>query len=70
MDTVRFGTTGLKVSRLCLGCMSYGGPDPRWTWALDEEDSRASIKHALEFTADEIKHLEEPYRPRPVAGHA
>lgn len=49
MDTVRFGTTGLKVSRLCLGCMSYGGPDPRWTWALDEEGSRASIKHALEL---------------------
>ena len=26
MDYVRLGTTGLKVSRLCLGCMSYGSP--------------------------------------------
>ena len=35
MDYVRFGTTGLHVSRLCLGCMTYG--DPAWReWVLDE----------------------------------
>jgi len=49
MDYTRLGSTGLKVSRLCLGCMSYGGPDPRWTWALDEADTRQSIKRALEL---------------------
>jgi aryl-alcohol dehydrogenase-like predicted oxidoreductase len=39
----------MKVSRICLGCMSYGGPTERWPWALDEETSRPFIKHALEL---------------------
>ena len=49
MEYVRFGSTGLKVSRICLGCMSYGGPTERWPWALDEDQSRPFIKHALEL---------------------
>ncbi|MDZ4361421.1 MAG: aldo/keto reductase, partial [Variovorax sp.] len=41
MDYVRLGRTGLKVSRLCLGCMTYGEPQ-RGTheWTLPEEASR------------------------------
>ncbi|HWQ11335.1 MAG TPA: aldo/keto reductase [Roseiflexaceae bacterium] len=49
MEYVRFGNTGMKVSRICLGCMSYGGPNERWPWALDEETSRPFIKRALEL---------------------
>ncbi len=49
MEYVRFGSTGMKVSRVCLGCMSYGGPTERWPWALDEETSRPFIKRALEL---------------------
>ena len=49
MEYVRLGSTGMKVSRICLGCMSYGGPNERWPWALDEETSRPFIKQALEF---------------------
>ena len=49
MEYVRFGSTGMKVSRICLGCMSYGGPNERWKWALDEETSRPFIKRALEL---------------------
>jgi len=49
MEYVRFGSTGMKVSRICLGCMSYGGPNERWPWALDEEHSRPYIQHALEM---------------------
>jgi 1-deoxyxylulose-5-phosphate synthase len=49
MEYVRFGSTGMKVSRICLGCMSYGGPSERWPWALDEETSRPFIKRALEL---------------------
>lgn len=43
------GKTDLKVSRLCLGCMTFGEPD-RGThaWTLPEESSRLIIKHALE----------------------
>ena len=49
MEYIRLGSTGLKVSRICLGCMSYGGPNERWPWALDEEHSRPFIKRALEL---------------------
>jgi aryl-alcohol dehydrogenase-like predicted oxidoreductase len=49
MDYVNLGKTGLKVSRLCLGCMSYGTPGQgTQSWALGEEDSRPFIKRALE----------------------
>jgi len=49
MEYVRFGSTGLKVSRICLGCMSYGGPSEGWPWALDEKQSRTFIQRALEL---------------------
>ena len=49
MEYVRFGSTGMKVSRICLGCMSYGGPTERWPWALDEAQSRPFIQRALEL---------------------
>jgi 1-deoxyxylulose-5-phosphate synthase len=47
MDYVRLGKTGLKVSRLCLGCMTYGTPDWR-PWVLDEEASRPFFRRAIE----------------------
>ncbi len=49
MEYVRFGNTGMKVSRLCLGTMTYGKPNDRWPWALNEEQSRPFIKKALEL---------------------
>jgi aryl-alcohol dehydrogenase-like predicted oxidoreductase len=49
MEYDRFGSTGMKVSPICLGCMSYGGPAERWPWALDEEHSLPFIQRALEL---------------------
>jgi 1-deoxyxylulose-5-phosphate synthase len=49
MEYVRFGTTGIKVSRICLGCMSYGEPSEQRPWALSEEQSRPFIQRALEM---------------------
>jgi aryl-alcohol dehydrogenase-like predicted oxidoreductase len=49
MDYVRFGNTGMIVSRICLGTMTYGQPTERWPWALNEEQSRPFIKRALEL---------------------
>ena len=49
MQYTRFGNTGMKVSRLCLGTMTYGKPTERWPWALNEEESRPFIKKALEL---------------------
>ncbi len=47
MDYIRLGNTGLKVSRLCLGAMTYGTPEWR-PWILDEATSRPFIRRALE----------------------
>jgi aryl-alcohol dehydrogenase-like predicted oxidoreductase len=47
MDYVRLGSTGLRVSRLCLGTMTYGTPAWR-PWVLDERTSRPFLKHAVE----------------------
>ncbi len=49
MDYVKLGKTGLDVSRICLGCMSYGIPERgNHSWTLNEEQSRPFIKQALE----------------------
>ena len=48
MEQVRLGNTGLKVSRICLGTMTYGSP--KWRdWVMEEEASRPFIKRALEM---------------------
>jgi aryl-alcohol dehydrogenase-like predicted oxidoreductase len=50
MDYVKLGRTGLEVSRLCLGCMSFGEPDRGGhQWTLPEEPSRAVIRKALDL---------------------
>ena len=49
MDYVNLGRTGLKVSRLCLGCMSFGDPKAgTHKWSLNEEQSRPYFKAALD----------------------
>src|SRR5258708_15853773 len=48
MQYTNLGSTGLKVSRICLGAMTYGSK--RWReWVLEEEESRPFIKRALEL---------------------
>jgi hypothetical protein len=51
MEYVRLGKTGLKVSRIALGCMSYG--DPKSTsahlWSLDDEDAQPFFRQAVEL---------------------
>jgi 1-deoxyxylulose-5-phosphate synthase len=48
VEKVRLGNTGLKVSRICLGTMTYG--DPKWRdWVLDEAASRPFLQRALEI---------------------
>ena len=49
MDYINLGKTGLQVSRLCLGCMTYGIPERgNHLWTLNEEESRPFIHKALE----------------------
>src|SRR5512138_3198034 len=47
MEYVTFGSTGMKVSRLCLGMMTYGSK--KWReWILDEKEARPFMQRALE----------------------
>lgn len=74
MDYVKFGNTGLDVSRICLGCMSFGEALPEWhQWVLNEERSREIIKRALElginFLIQPIFTQTAPVRNSP-AGHS
>jgi 1-deoxyxylulose-5-phosphate synthase len=48
MQYTRLGSTGLKVSRICLGMMTYGTPQWR-PWVMDEASSRPVVKHAVEL---------------------
>jgi 1-deoxyxylulose-5-phosphate synthase len=47
MDHVNLGTTGLRVSRICLGMMSYGKHESR-AWALDEAEAEPIVRRAVE----------------------
>ena len=50
MDYIRLGNSGLKVSRICLGCMTYGVPGRgSHPWTLEEQESRPYIARALEL---------------------
>ncbi|MEQ1755553.1 MAG: aldo/keto reductase [Micropepsaceae bacterium] len=48
MEYIRLGKTGLKVSRLCLGCMTYGSPTWR-DWIMDETSARPYFKQAIDL---------------------
>ena len=50
MQYTELGTSGIRVSRLCLGCMSFGDPASKMhAWTLDPERSEAIIRHALDL---------------------
>lgn len=49
MEHVRLGTSGLKVSRLALGCMSFGNPTPMADWSLGEEAAAPLFRQAVEL---------------------
>ncbi|MGA2752268.1 MAG: aldo/keto reductase [Terracidiphilus sp.] len=55
MEYINLGHTGLKVSRICLGCMTYGSPATgkllpgRQAWALSEADSQPFLRQALDL---------------------
>lgn len=64
MDNIKLGNTGMDISPLALGCMTYGdparGPHP---WTLPESESRPLIR------PEEKSELENPYVPHEIAGY-
>lgn len=49
MEYTRLGTTDIEVSKLCIGCMSFGKAGLMHDWTLDEAESEKVIKHALDL---------------------
>jgi len=49
MEYVQLGKSDLKVSKLCLGCMSFGQTNDKWKWVLNQEQTDEMIKKALDL---------------------
>ena len=49
MEYVQLGNSDLKVSKICLGCMSFGEKTKTWPWTLDQEKTDEMIKKALDL---------------------
>ena len=50
MKYTQLGNTGIEVSRICVGCMSYGKPSKDFNlWTLNQEETTKMIKHALDL---------------------
>ena len=49
MEYAKIGNTDIEVSRICLGCMSFGKAGTMHDWSLDEEKSEEIIRHALDL---------------------
>lgn len=49
MEYTKLGNTDIEISRLCVGCMSFGRAGTMHDWTLDEAKSEEVIKHALEL---------------------
>ena len=71
MKYTQLGNTGIEVSRICVGCMSYGKPSEDFhLWTLDQEETTKMIKHALDLGVNffDTAYLEEPYKAHEVVG--
>ncbi len=47
MEYTVLGNTGIEISKLCVGCMSFGKAGTMHDWTLDEEETEKVVKHAL-----------------------
>lgn len=48
MEYVNLGESGLRVSRVCVGCMSYGHQEGRWKWTIPEKDALPLLNYCYE----------------------
>ena len=73
MEYARLGSTGMQVSRICLGCMGFGDAE-RWVhkWVLDEDNSRPIIQKALELGINffDTANVYSIGRSEEILGHA
>ena len=74
MEYVNLGKTGLKVSRICLGCMTYGSPATgeakggRHCWALNERESQPFFRQALDLGINFLRYRQRLFQRRQRSG--
>lgn len=49
MQYTQLGETGINISKICVGCMSFGKPGTMHDWTLDEEGTDTVVAHALDL---------------------
>lgn len=64
MEYGKLGNTDIKVSKLCVGCMSFGKAGTMHDWTLDDAAGAFDVK----LTAEDLAYLEEPYVPHKIVG--
>ena len=52
MEYTKLGNTDIEVSKVCVGCMSFGKAGTMHDWTLDESDTEDMVKHALGLGID------------------
>ena len=65
MKYTTLGNTGIEVSRICVGCMSYGKASEKFhQWTLGPEDTQAMVKHAIDLGvgATKVPHFDAAVR--------
>ena len=63
MEYAKLGNTDIEVSKLCVGCMSFGKAGTMHKWTLDEEQSGEVIRHALDLGIFLIQPTDIPREP-------
>ena len=48
MEYTKLGNTEIEISKMCVGCMSFGKAGTMHNWTLDEEATETVVKHALD----------------------
>ena len=64
MEYGKLGNTDIEVSKLCVGCMSFGKAGTMHDWMLDD----ATYAFEMKLTSEDIEYLEEPYVPHKIVG--
>ena len=49
MEYTKLGTTDIEISKVCVGCMSFGKAGTMHDWTLNETDTEAVVRHALDL---------------------
>ena len=64
MEYTKLGSTGIEISKVCVGCMSFGKAGTMHDWTLDD----AAWALAFSLTPEDVAYLEEPYVPHRIVG--